>query len=122
VLFSLHQVAVGEHVVSLATVLELLLGVHPPVTFVVVKLTDHDHVVVLALPVPLHLTLGLPYIALPVLLGAVIGSTTAHGVDYAHGVELAVAIGANVHVDLVDRIRITLRGVALRSSIRTLRP
>jgi len=26
----------------------------------------------LALPIPLHLTLGLPYIALPVLLGAVI--------------------------------------------------
>jgi len=40
VLVALHQVAVGEHAVSLAAVLEQLLGVHPPVTFVVVKLTD----------------------------------------------------------------------------------
>jgi hypothetical protein len=111
-LFSFHQVAVGDHAVSLATVLEQLLGVHPPVTFVVVKLTDHGRVGALALPVPLHPTLGLPYTVLRVLLGAVIGSTAAHGVDYAHGVELAGAVAADVHVDLVDRIRITLSRVA----------
>jgi hypothetical protein len=104
--------AVGEHAVSLATVPEQVLRVHPPVTFVVVKLTDHGHVAALALPVPFHLTLSLPDIALPILLGAVIGSTTAHGVDYAHGGELDGAVAADVHGYLVDRIGITLRGVA----------